>query len=53
MYQITKTLFEKQPDLATAYAKGADLSLETALAGISVPLHPGAEQYYKEVGVIK
>ena len=26
---------------------------ETALAGISVPLHPGAERYYKEVGAIK
>ena len=53
VYNITKTLFEKQSDLATAYAKGADLSLDTALAGVSVPLHPGAEQYYKEVGVIK
>jgi len=27
--------------------------LETALDGIGVPLHPGAEQYYKEVGLIK
>jgi len=53
VYNITKTLFEKQADLATAYAKGADLSLDTALSGISVPLHPGAERYYKEVGAIK
>lgn len=52
VYNITKTLFEKQSDLATAYAKGADLNLETALAGVTVPLHPGAERYYKEVGVI-
>ena len=53
VYNLTKTLFEKQPELAKAYAKGENLSLETALAGISVPLHPGAERYYKEVGAIK
>ena len=53
VYNITKTLFEKQPGLAKAYAKGENLSLEGALAGISVPLHPGAERYYKEVGAIK
>ena len=53
VYNITKTLFEKQPELAKAYAKGENLSLEGALAGISVPLHPGAERYYKEVGAIK
>ncbi|MGI6029577.1 MAG: TAXI family TRAP transporter solute-binding subunit [Candidatus Heteroscillospira sp.] len=53
VYNITKTLFEKQPELATAYSKGADLSLENALAGVSVPLHPGAERYYKEVGALK
>ena len=52
VYQITKTLFEKQPELATAYAKGADLSLDTALAGVSIPLHPGAERYYKEAGIL-
>ena len=52
VYNITKTLFEKQADLATAYAKGADLSLDTALAGVSVPLHPGAERYYKEAGIL-
>jgi len=27
--------------------------LETALDGIGIPLHPGAELYYKEVGLIK
>ncbi|MGE4353125.1 MAG: TAXI family TRAP transporter solute-binding subunit [Oscillospiraceae bacterium] len=52
VYNITKTLFEKQPELATAYAKGADLSLDTAVSGVSIPLHPGAEKYYKEVGII-
>ncbi len=52
VYNITKTLFENQEELAAAYSKGADLSLETALERASVPLHPGAERYYKEAGII-
>jgi TRAP-type uncharacterized transport system substrate-binding protein len=32
------------------------ITLETALKGLdglNVPLHPGAEKYYREVGLIK
>jgi TRAP transporter TAXI family solute receptor len=53
VYDLTKALFENQPELATAHAKGAELSLESAVKGVSVPFHPGAEKYYKEVGAIK
>jgi TRAP transporter TAXI family solute receptor len=53
VYNITKALFDNQADLATAHAKGKLLSLETAVKGISVPFHPGAEKYFKEVGAIK
>lgn len=53
VYSLTKALFENQPELATAHAKGAELKLEEAVKGISVPFHPGAEKYYKEVGAIK
>jgi len=35
------------------HAKGAELNLEDAVTGVSVPFHPGAEKYYKEVGAIK
>ncbi|MEG2203587.1 MAG: TAXI family TRAP transporter solute-binding subunit [Oscillospiraceae bacterium] len=52
VYLLTKALFEKQPDLAAAHAKGAVLSKDTALVGV-VPgnVHPGAAKYYKEIGV--
>ncbi|MEA4848446.1 MAG: TAXI family TRAP transporter solute-binding subunit [Clostridiaceae bacterium] len=53
VYSLTKALFENQPELASAHAKGAELSLESAVDGVSVPFHPGAEKYYKEVGAIK
>jgi len=53
VYNLTKTLFENQAELAAAHAKGAELSLEKAVEGVSVPFHPGAEKYYKEKGVLK
>jgi TRAP transporter TAXI family solute receptor len=53
IYNITKALFENQTELASAHAKGAELKLEEAVDGISVPLHPGAEKYYKEKGLLK
>jgi TRAP transporter TAXI family solute receptor len=53
VYNITKALFDKQPDLASAHAKGKELSLQTATKGMSIPLHPGAAKYYKEKGIVK
>ena len=52
-YEITKNLWEKQDDIAVAHAKGKEMSKDTAAAAIgNVPLHPGAEKFYKEIGVI-
>lgn len=51
VYWLTRTLFEKQQELAQAHAKGRELQRGQALAGMSIPLHPGAAHYYNEVGV--
>ena len=53
VYNLTKALFDNQSEIAAAHAKGEELSLEYAVSGISVPFHPGAEKYFKEVGAIK
>ena len=54
VYQLTKALWESgAAKMAQAHAKGKDVQLKTALAGMAIPLHPGAEKYYKEAGVIK
>ena len=53
VYDLTKALFENQPELAQANAKGKELKLEDAVKGISVPFHAGAEKYFKEKGAIK
>jgi TRAP transporter TAXI family solute receptor len=52
-YNLVKTLFEGQNELAAAHAKGKELSLKTAAAGVSIPFHPGAVKYYKEKGLMK
>jgi uncharacterized protein len=53
VYNLTKALFDNQPELATSHAKGKELSLEKAVKGVSIPYHPGAVKYYKEKGVMK
>lgn len=53
VYWLTKTIIEKQADLAQAHAKGKELSAQGAVKGLTIPLHPGAEQYYREIGAIK
>ena len=53
IYNITKALFENQPALAQAHAKGAELNINKAVEGISVPFHPGAAKYLKEKGVLE
>jgi len=53
VYNITKTLFEKQADLAAANDKAKELTLDSALEGLSIPLHAGAEKYYKEAGILQ
>ncbi len=49
VYQLTRAMFGNLPRLAQAHARGADVKLETAREGMSIPLHPGAERYYREV----
>ena len=55
IYAITKALWSKKTRglLDKGHAKGKAIRLETALKGVLIPLHPGAERYYKEVGMIK
>ena len=36
-----------------AHSAAKDIKLEDALKGMPVPMHPGAERYFKEKGVAK
>jgi TRAP transporter TAXI family solute receptor len=52
-YDITRTIFEQQPTLATIHPQGRELSIDKALDGATIPFHPGAIRYYRERGVWK
>ena len=39
--------------LDVGHAKGLSVTRQTALDGIAIPLHPGAERFYRESGMIK
>jgi len=55
VYEITKALWNEQTRklLDDGHAKGRAITKETALEGVGVPLHPGAERFYKEAGLLK
>ena len=50
---MTKAIYENLPDLAAAHAAAKDIKLESALNGMPVPMHPGAQRYFNEKGVKK
>jgi TRAP transporter TAXI family solute receptor len=52
-YQMTRLLFENLPALTAAHAAAKAIDPAKALEGMPVPLHPGAERYYKENGLLK
>ena len=54
VYNFMVQVFNNKELLAQTHERGADLSLETALDGLDgATLHPGAEKFFKEKGVIK
>lgn len=55
IYDITKALWNDNTRklLDKGHSKGKDIRKETALKGVLIPVHPGAEKYYKEVGLMK
>lgn len=53
VYKTTKAVWENLDALVAAHAAGKVIKKESALKGMPVPLHPGAEKYYREVGLLK
>ncbi len=52
-YAVTKALYENTETLGQVHPKGKEISLKTALLSVSIPLHPGAQRYYREKGLLK
>lgn len=55
IYEVTKAAWSDKTRAAldAGHAKGKVIRKETALLGLGIPLHPGAEKFYKEAGLLK
>ncbi|WP_105386527.1 TAXI family TRAP transporter solute-binding subunit [Neorhizobium alkalisoli] len=55
VYNITKVMWNEatRKALDAGHAKGKMITLQNAVTGLGIPLHPGAERFYKEAGVLK
>ncbi len=51
VYQLTAAIFDHSEEITAENAKGAELSIENATSGLTVPFHPGAARYFAEHGV--
>ena len=51
VYQLTRLMWESLPTLREIHSATREMMLDRALAGIVLPLHPGALRYYEEAGI--
>lgn len=51
VYLLTKTIYENLPFLQAIHPATKVMAIENAIAGLPLPLHPGALRYYQEVGI--
>ena len=53
VYKMIKGVFESRDELVAAHQAARDIKLEQAMQGMPIPMHPGAEKYLREKGVLK
>jgi len=53
VYHMTKSMFEHLDQLVAAHAAAKAIKPEGAADNLPLPLHPGAERYYREAGLLK
>ncbi|NEX60478.1 TAXI family TRAP transporter solute-binding subunit [Noviherbaspirillum galbum] len=53
VYKMTKAMFDNLDAMTAAHVAAKSIRKEAATQGMPVPLHPGAEKYFKEIGVLK
>jgi TRAP transporter TAXI family solute receptor len=53
VYAMTKAIFTNLNQLVQTHPAAQGISIKDAASSMPVPLHPGAERYYREIGLVK
>ena len=53
IYDFLTAIYDHRQELLDIHPITEQMTLEDATKTISIPLHPGAEKFFKEKGVIK
>ncbi|WP_078555248.1 TAXI family TRAP transporter solute-binding subunit [Bacillus alkalicellulosilyticus] len=48
VYDITSAMFSNTEQFSNAHQQGTNITLDTALDGMSIDVHPGAQRFYDE-----
>ena len=51
IYEVTRTLYESQEQVIERHGVGRSITAENAPRDTGTPFHPGAERYYREIGI--
>jgi uncharacterized protein len=52
-YSMAKALYDNLDTFHAAHSAAKVVSLQNAVKGMPIPLHPGAERFYREKGILK
>lgn len=52
VYDMTKAFMENIEKIQQSNPAAKDLTIESAAKDVPIPLHPGAERYFKEIGAL-
>ena len=52
-YRMTKLMFDNLASLGNAHPAARAITLENAPRNLPIPLHPGAQRFFKEKGIAK
>jgi len=52
MNKVTKAICENLDYISSVHSSLEGISLESLIVDMGMPLHPGAEKYYREIGLI-
>ena len=52
VYQMLVAMFDGVETIQQGHSSMANFGLDNCLSGVSIPLHPGAERFFKEAGIL-